>query len=1037
MPELPTGTVTFLFTDIEGSTSRWEQHPRFMQADSARHEAILLDSIRAHGGYAYKMVGDGFQAAFQTAPAAVAATIAAQRALAAEPWAGGVPLRVRMALHSGVVEERGDDYVGPLLNRLARLLAAGYGGQILLTSVTKELSRDRLPGGAFLRDLGTHQLKDLIQPERIFQVVASGLHADFPALKTLDTHPNNLIAQPNALIGRESEIVAVSSLLRRGDVRIVTLSGPGGTGKTRLALQVAADLLHHFADGVWFVDLAPISDAINVGAAIADAIGIKETIEQPVTDRLKGYLRQKQALLLLDNFEQVIAAAPLLDELLKAAPHLKLLITSRIVLHLYGEQEYPVPPLALPASHQLAHLDQLARYPAVELFIQRAQAVKPDFQLTRTNAADVSEICMRLDGLPLAIELAAARIKLFAPQALLDRLRHRNGSTFQLLAAGTVARTSRQQTLRGAMEWSYNLLEPVEQMLFRRLGVFVGGFTLEAAEAVASELRIKNEELRNDHSDNDILNSQCSILDLLASLVDKSLLRQTIGLDGEPRFSMLETIRAYALEQLAASGERAATQRRHLQVFLALAEEAEPQIQGPDQAAWLDHLAHEHDNLRTALQWALDNGEAEGGLRLAAALGEFWWPRGYIREGRRWLRSILDCRLQIVDYNASDQTTISNLQSAMAKALYRAGELAYADRDVDQATMLLEQALALYRQMGDRAGMARVLRGLGNVQTQCGNAERGQAFYNESIALFREINDTWGIAWMLLEIGRAAPDLGTQEALLQESLALARAEGYKRTIATALGNLGKLAHAKGEYARATEFLEETLAIGRELRDHWLTTWSLTLLAIVACHQDNASRAVALFTECLALHQASEHKEGIFDMLNYLGDMARWQGDDSRAEAFYRDSLTLLEEFGGEEHSALVLRNLGYVAIAQKHSSKALALFSESLTLFQKLRRLSGIADCLVGLARVAVEFGQPERAARLLGLAETMRADLTTQPEFITPCNREVYESLLAILPALLGTMLFEAARAAGHALSLDQGIVYALGDDMLEASIN
>jgi predicted ATPase/class 3 adenylate cyclase len=642
---LPSGTVTFLFTDLEISTQLWERHTQTMQAALARHDAILRHAIEAHQGVIVKPTGDGIHAVFAHAPNALAAALTAQRALQSEAWEAAGPLRVRMALHTGVAEERDSDYFGPPLNRVARLLAAGHGGQVLLSRATQELACDHLPADITLRDMGTHRLKDLTRPEHIFQLIASDLPVDFPPLKTLDAHVNSLPMQPTPLLGRETDVARVYGLLRYPEPRLVTLTGPGGVGKTHLAFQVAAELLNDFPDGVYFINLAPISDPSLVATTIAQVLRIKDIGNQSLLERLRNYIRDKQLLLLLDNFEQVVAAAPLIGELLAAAPRLKVLITSREVLHLRGEKEYGVLPLALPDPKQVPTLGTLSQFAAVELFIARARDARPDFALTNDNASAVAEICQCLDGLPLAIELAAARVKLFAPEALQARL----GQRLALLTGGARDLPARQQTLRNTIEWSYNLLEAGEQTLFRRLAVFVGGWLLEAVEAVCNVDR----------------GLTMDVVDGVAALLNKCLLRQEEGLGGEPRFTMLETIREYALERLEASGEAESVRRRHAAYYLTLAEAAEPLLHGAEQRRWLDRLETEYNDLRAAAAWcrAVPDG-AEMGLCLAGALWWFWRAHARWPEGRRWLADAL----------AHPAATWSS--SARATALNRAGNLA-------------------------------------------------------------------------------------------------------------------------------------------------------------------------------------------------------------------------------------------------------------------------------------------------------------------------------------------------------------------------
>jgi predicted ATPase/class 3 adenylate cyclase len=509
---LPTGTVTLLFTDTEGSTQLLQRLGDRYALVLTTCQKLLRAAFQQWNGYEIDTQGDAFFVAFARATDAVSAGVAAQRSLAAYPWPDGAEVRIRMGLHTGEPARSSEGYVGLDVHLAARLMSAAHGGQVLLSETTKELAERDLQDGVILRDLGAYHLKDFSGSRRIFQLVIADLPADFPPLRNLFTQFNNLPAQLTSLIGREQEETAVCTLLRREDVRLLTLTGTGGIGKTRLSLAVATEVLDMFADGVCFVPLAPINDPALVALTIAHLFGLEHTHAGKRAaivhmEYLKAFLQDKHFLLVLDNFEQVVSAAPDLVELLIACPHLKMLVTSRAALHVHGEQEFPVPPLALPKRTQLPALEEIAQYAALALFVQRAQAVKSDFVLTRANAHAIAAICLHLDGLPLAIELAAARIKLLPPQALLQRLTHR----LDVLTSGTQGAPARQQTLRNAIAWSYNLLDAAEQRLFQRLSVFVGSFTLEAVEPLCGAFADGVDQILNG----------------VDSLIDKSLLQQT------------------------------------------------------------------------------------------------------------------------------------------------------------------------------------------------------------------------------------------------------------------------------------------------------------------------------------------------------------------------------------------------------------------------------------------------------------------------------------------------------------------------------
>jgi predicted ATPase/class 3 adenylate cyclase len=824
-PPLPTDTVTFLFTDIEGSTRLWELHPEAMCLALARHDLLLTAGIHEHGGQLVKSRGEGdsFFAVFPHPTAALAAA-ALQQALLTEPWPAETPLRVRMALHVAPAELREGDYYGPGVIRCARLRAVAHGGQVLLSEATADRVRDHLPAGVSLRDLGSHRLKDLQQPERIFQLLHPCLPADFPPLRSLEAFAHNLPAQLTSFIEREQVMAEVKQLL--ATTRLPTLTGSGGCGKTRLALQVGADLVEEYADGVWLVELAALADPGQVPQTVAAALGVREEPNRPLTQTLLDDLRPKQVLLVLDNCEHLLSAcAHLADPLLRGCPHLRLLATSREALGITGEQTYRVPSLSLPDLPHLPPLERLHEFEAVQLFADRAGLVRSDFTLTEANAAAVVQVCRRLDGIPLAIELAGARVRVLSVEQVAARLDDR----FRLLTGGSRTALPRQQTLRALIDWSYDLLSEPERVLLRRLSVFAGGWTLEAAEGVCGGDGIDEWE----------------ILDLLTELVDKSLV--VAAEQGEEvRYRLLETIRQYGQEKRAGSGEEQGLRGRHRDWFLGLAEQAAREWESAAQEQWLERLEREHDNVRAALGWSVECGEAAAGLQLGTALYRFWEVRGYLAEGRERLAALLAVG------EASERTV------AHAKALNAAAFLASRQGDYEATRALCEESLVVGREVGDKRVMASSLNILGHVAIDHGDTGAAWALYEESLRLWRELGDTQGIAMVLNNLGSVTfyeGDYQAARALHEETLVLRRQMGAKHGIATSIANLAEVARHEGDWERARAVWAESLPLFGEMGDRGRVAEGLQGVAAVSGAQGQRRRAVRLLGAAEALREA--------------------------------------------------------------------------------------------------------------------------------------------------------------------------------------
>ena len=879
----PSKLTTLLFTDIEGSTRLWEQEAASMSLALAEHDRLSRAAVADHRGAIVKMTGDGMYAAFADPADALAATVALQRSLDALANAKPVSLRLRAGLHLGLVERRDDDLFGSPVNRAARIMKAAHGGQILVSQAVVDRTRERLPDGASLRDLGAVRLRDLATSEHVYQLLHPDLRQDFPALRSLEATPNNLPQQATSFIGRESELAEARRLL--DGTRLLTLLGMGGLGKTRLSLQIAADVLDRYPDGVWFVDLAPIRDPSLVPNATGHVLGIREEAGKSLTQSLCEHLREHTLLIVLDNCEHLVdACASLADTLLKAIPGIRILATSREALHIQGEQTYPVLPLRVP--DRKAGADALLRSDAVQLFVERGRLQRPDFAVTDDDAAAVAELCARLDGIPLALELAAARLRSLSVAEINARLHDR----FRLLTGGSRVALERQQTLRALVSWSYDLLREDEQIVLDRLSVFAGGFDLQAAEAVCGAGPITPED----------------VLDLVNSLVDKSLIM--VEQEGRAsRYGLLETIkefahehltkrpglqtaiREFASERLKERDDVAATAARHCDYYLSLAKTARPRLEGPEHAEWSRRLEVELDNLRAAIALALAGGvDPVIAVKFEVALWTFRILRGYSTEARNNMRAAL-ALAEIREPNV-----------ARGHALYLCGGFALLQGDYAEAMTMLSECLAIRRALGAPQDTAPTLSTLSTLHLRQGDIAQARACEEEALALFRAQGDRVGEATGLLNLGeiavRQSDHAGAQE-LFDKCLALARSIRHAEIEGECERNLGDLALAAGDLDGARRRFVRSLEVCKGAEDKRNEAIALWCLGKVDAAGGDRSSARERFAGALRSFESFQMSSEALDCLEDFAALMQEVGRSDDAVRMHAATDAVRERLG--------------------------------------------------------------------------------------------------------------------------------------------
>ncbi len=1003
MNDLPSGTLTFLCSDVEGSTHLWELHADQMLVALAIHDAIVVAAVEDHDGHIVKPArgGDSFLAVFRRAPDAVAACLAMQRALCRHQWPAETPIRVRMALHTGEAELRDDQYYGVDVNRCARLMAIAHGGQTLVARSTYELAVGHLPPDTVLRSCGPHRLKDLRRPEGVFELCHPDLPDQFPPLRSLGALPNNLPLRLDSFIGRQAE--AESIIRAIAGARIVTLTGPGGIGKSRLALHVAAEEVESFDAGVWWVDLAALSQPDDIPRALAAVLGVRDEVSEPLVFLLARFLADRAALLVLDNAEHLRAdCASIAEQLLERCRDLRVLTTTREPLGLPGELVWLVPPLALDApADGDAPPDEVGGHDpgiadAVALFVDRTRLVRPGYRPSGHDREAVVDICRQLDGIPLAIELAAARMSVLSPGDILARLPDR----FRLLTSKRPSER-RHPSLASVIELSYETLSESERQLFNRLTVFASDFSLDAAERVGT----------------DGVAASGEVFDLLAGLVRKSMIMATEDASGRTRYRFLETLRIYGREHLSASGDSDAAHRAMADFYTGFVEAAEPELTRVGDEA-VRRISAEHDNLRAALRWAVAQGDADVALRLAGILGRYWYVGGHLREGKEWLEACLSMP------EASSVPT-----AVRARAFRAAGTLAYALGQSAAAGDFYQHSLEGFRADGDRAGEARALNDLAVLQYQSGQLDAARSLYDQSLRIKRELGDTHGVANTLANLGLVAHwagELDRAEVAFVESLDHARAAGGDRLVAKVVLHLAGVSLAHGDLVSAQERCEEGLQRHRALGDQAGTALALVALGRTLREAGEAHRAMDAVEQGRTVAESIGYRWGVADALEVKASLHADAGEWDTAWSELLASKAVWEEIGDQQSLANVHDVLGRVALARGDWRQAARLHRDCLVIRMGLDSPSPLmcCVCIEDLVGVLAMSGQHENAANLAGAASAHRQRCGVP---LTPMARRRMDGHLTAVRNALGEDGLADCLAAGRSLSLDAALQQAL----------